>query len=638
MGSPGSGGKAGARPVSVERAGERPVSVQLGVKARERLAVSPGVAQRPAARASLEFKQFSVQRGASPSTSKADERRRLHWERCKKGLAIFPAVESLSYIKAAVPTGLKIENWKMEFADFDDQELLKWLEFGFPTLCDVEKRSVFAHNHGSFEQFREQSLQGIEEEIAAGRILEFADGPPSNPLRVNPLGSVPKNRREVHKRRRTSDLSYPSGFAVNEGLRADALPDLKFASVGDVVKRIQEMRAADPECKIFLCKLDVENAYRNLPVDMNDWWMLGYWVNGRYLVDTRLPFGLASAPSHFSRVTRAITWAAARAGFQVIGYLDDFLVLESSHERALAARQFLIDLFERLGLPVQMKKFAEEGEPSLEKIFLGILIDTEKSELRLDEERLEQIKSELELWRGRAAATVREISQLVGVLAFAAKVIAPGRLYLSRMIAALRNGEGGPIRYSQKRVLSAGFLADVEWWHGVMPGWNGVSMIPSLLPSELPEWKLETDASDWGYGGHCGPYFFFGPWPAGFVDWDIHFQELAAVVIAFLLFPDRFAGQHISIKCDNDAAVHVLNRGYSSAKGIDIGNHLLRQLHAAQTAVQFSYSAVHIPGVTNILADALSRNNVRLFWALVAPQEVTRVIVPASLWRRLKSS
>ena len=61
--------------------------------------------------------------------------------------------------------------------------------------------SVFAHNHGSFEQFREQSLQGIEGEVATGRILEFVDGPPCNPSRVNRLGSVPKNRGETIKRR-----------------------------------------------------------------------------------------------------------------------------------------------------------------------------------------------------------------------------------------------------------------------------------------------------------------------------------------------------------------------------------------------------------------------------------------------------
>ena len=85
--------------------------------------------------------------------------------------------------------------------------------------------------------------------------------------------------------------------------------------MGDVVKLIQEMRAADPECSIYMCKLDAENAYRNLQVDMNDWWLLGYWVDGRYLIDTRISFKLGSAPSHFAWITRAISWAAARAGF-----------------------------------------------------------------------------------------------------------------------------------------------------------------------------------------------------------------------------------------------------------------------------------------------------------------------------------
>ena len=320
------------------------------------------------------------------------------------------------------------------------------------------------------------------------------------------------------------------------------------------------------------------------------------------------------------------------------GYLDDFLVLECSEERALEARQFLVDLFGQLGLPVQMKKFAEEGAPSLEKIFLGILIDTVKEELRLDEIRLQQIKDELQLWKSKTSATVREISQLVGVLAFAAKVVSPGRLYLSRMISALRNGEGGPIKYSQRRQLSAGFLADVEWWHATMPAWNGVAIIPRLLPAETVEWRLETDASDWGYGGHCGPFYFFGPWPTEFGKWDIHFQELAAVVIAFLLFEKRFARQHIAIKSDNAAGVFVLNKGFSAAPGIDIGNHLMRQLHIAQISAQFSFTAAHIPGVINVAADALSRNDVAAFLRIVAPQEVTRMVVPASLWKKLSCS
>ena len=195
------------------------------------------ISKKAAVEARRDFKKNSVQRGVAPSICRDDERRRLDWEKSKKSVAIFPPVESLSYIPAVVHTGLNVENWKTIFRDYDDPELLKWVEFGFPAQCEVEKRSVFAHNHGSFEQFREQSLQGIEEEIAAGRILEFVDGPPCNPLRVNPLGSVPKNRRETMKRRRTSDLSFPLGYTVNEGLVEGSLPELKFASVGDVVFR-----------------------------------------------------------------------------------------------------------------------------------------------------------------------------------------------------------------------------------------------------------------------------------------------------------------------------------------------------------------------------------------------------------------
>ncbi len=105
-----------------------------------------------------------------------------------------------------------------------------------------------------------------------------------------------------------------------------------------------------------------------------------------------------------------------------------------------------------------------------------------------------------------------------------------------------------------------------------------------------------------------------------------------------MLFEKRFARQHISIKSDNDAAVFVLNKGFLAAPGIDIGDHLMRQLHIAQIAAQFSFTASHIPGVINVAADALSRNDLRAFLAIVAPQEVTRMVVPASLWMKLSCS
>ena len=71
-------------------------------------------------------------------------------------------------------------------------------------------------------------------------------------------------------------------------------------------------------------------------------------------------------------------------------------------------------------------------------------------------------------------------------------------------------GALGPINYSAKRTLAPGFLADVAWWTNVMPLWNGVAIIPPLLPDESPAFHFETDAStEWGYGAWCGPFFYF---------------------------------------------------------------------------------------------------------------------------------
>jgi hypothetical protein len=321
-----------------------------------------------------------------------------------------------------------------------------------------------------------------------------------------------------------------------------------------------------------------------------------------------------------------------------MGYLDDFLIIECSEDRALAARQFVMDLFVELGLPLQLKKFEEEGAPSLEKIFLGIVIDTARNELRLDSERLAQIKEELASWSGRVDASVREISQLVGVLAFAAKVIRPGRLYLSRLIAALRAGVPGPVRYSARRRLSADFQADLRWWTDVMPSWNGISIIPPLLPLESPDLIFKTDASGWGYGGFCGPTYFFGEWPEEFLNfpWWINSRELAAIVMACILFGERIRGKHLVVYSDNLVSVDNLAVGHSLKS--DVQNHLLRRLHAAQTADSFTLTVRHIRGVSNIEADHLSRNNELAFLAHVAPQVPLRVTVPPSLWESLSFS
>ena len=61
--------------------------------------------------------------------------------------------------------------------------------------------------------------------------------------------------------------------------------------------------------------------------------------------------------------------------------------------------------------------------------------------------------------------------------------------------------------------------------------------------------------------------------------------------------------QHILFRCDNEAEVHILNSRTSKVPAL---MHLLRDLVLPATRFSFSFSAKHVPGVHNEIADALS--------------------------------
>ena len=66
----------------------------------------------------------------------------------------------------------------------------------------------------------------------------------------------------------------------------------------------------------------------------------------------------------------------------------------------------------------------------------------------------------------------------------------------------------------------------------------------------------------------------------------------------------------VKFRCDNSAVVAIVNKDTSRDKEV---MHLVRCLAFISARYQFQAYAVHVPGVENTLADALSRNNLPLF-------------------------
>ena len=77
-----------------------------------------------------------------------------------------------------------------------------------------------------------------------------------------------------------------------------------------------------------MAKVDIELAYRLIPVHTQDRPLLGFVWEGMMFINPMLPFGLRLAPKIFNVVADAIQWYLEQEGVEHIDhYLDDFIVL-----------------------------------------------------------------------------------------------------------------------------------------------------------------------------------------------------------------------------------------------------------------------------------------------------------------------
>ena len=245
--------------------------------------------------------------------------------------------------------------------------------------------------------------------------------------------------------------------------------------------------------------------------------------------------------------------------------------------------------------------------------------------LRLPAEKLAELRMLVAEWLGKRSCMAKELESLVGKLQHATKVIRPGRTFLRRMFELLRGARRGQ-RFLR---LNAAFRSDLQWWHLFMAQWNGVTMMGKQHQA-LTGPQLYSDASGtFGCGAWWGEQWFQLPWPQGDNGYtSIAPKELLPIVIAGFLWGASWRGQLVTAHCDNMAVVEVVNSGYSKD---GVLAQLLRVLFFVKAYWEVEVKAVHIPGEQNVLADALSRNYMGLFFSQVPTSSRTPIEVPRQL-------
>ena len=128
-------------------------------------------------------------------------------------------------------------------------------------------------------QHPEPIAEYIEKELKRSRMLgPFpVGGRLQSAIQISRFGVIPKGHNEG-KWRLITDLSYPTGHSVNDGINP-ALCSLRYITVEIVAS---EAAALGPGA--LIAKVDIESAYRLVPVHQDDRSLLGLAKAGRQAV------------------------------------------------------------------------------------------------------------------------------------------------------------------------------------------------------------------------------------------------------------------------------------------------------------------------------------------------------------------
>lgn len=398
--------------------------------------------------------------------------------------------------------------------------------------------------------------------------------------------------------RRIHDLSFPHGQSVNDGIQEE-WGALEYATYDDAVEALLRKGTGAQ-----FVKRDLKDAFRHIPVALSDQWLLGFNCDGRYWMERYLPFGLRMSPFLFDLFAKALRWIliAVLLWDAVLHYLDDFFAILSPEDDAAAYAKQFDQLCGELGLQINHTKDVVGWIAE----FLGIEFDSILMEARLPPDKLARARNTVGSLLNKATISHQELESAVGFLAFAAKVVIPGRSFLRRLFDALRR-PAAVIR------ITSHMKADLLWWDTFLKHWNGVALIRHI--STRATWHIWTDASGkFGMGGYILDHpdqlpsiqledVFSIRTPTRHRSKDIQFKEMKAVNHAMILWLDRLPGSRLILYCDNDACVQGLQK--SSMRGPAMAP--LRDIMLLAAIHDVILVPTWIPTEANVLADDLSR-------------------------------
>ena len=486
---------------------------------------------------------------------------------------------------------------------------------GFRLSFKGSLTSTDGRNSSSVRLNFKEALKKVSAERALGRLAGPFKDKPFSPFKCSPLSLRPKST--PGKFRLLHDLSFPyDAHSVNAGI-GDEDAKVQYASVKDAIEILLGSEQA------FMAKADIKDAYRQVPLARDQYWLVGFKLQGLFYHDLRLPMGARSSCAIFERVASALEFIL-RDRYKVkhvIKMLDDFMFIGESETECGYALWAFKDLCSQLNIPLADEKTVN---PSREVVFLGILLNSRSQFAALPRDKAQRYAQLAQRLARQKTITLGDLREITGKLEHATCIIRGGRAFLRR----LHNAKRGVQRAARRITVSASMSADLELWAQFLLSFNTRTLFTMVLNPKVGPFTLGSDASKGGYGGYWGRRCITGRFPMSWQRLDIQVLELYPILVLVGINASDMKDSVIRVRCDNQALVHCLNNLTSKNSSV---MKLMRILVLYLLSNNISLVAEYISSKDNWLCDTLSREQVSRQWLRNNALEETFQTIPPSL-------
>ncbi|XP_065175625.1 uncharacterized protein LOC135805510 [Sycon ciliatum] len=245
-----------------------------------------------------------------------------------------------------------------------------------------------------------------------------------------------------------------------------------------------------------MVQFDLKSAYHHIAIHEDHKKYLGFMWQDQHYCFAALPFGLATAPHVFTKVTRPLITHWRKRGFRAFMYFDDGTAAASSTEEAdHMAKEMQQDL-RASGFIVNVKK--SRWVPSQVLEVLGCEVDMKIAVFRVPKEKAERVcNMAVGLLRSKRSVKARSLASFAGFVQSLRLAIGPSTsLWTRSMYSALAE-----IRSFEHHLhLSSAVTRELAFWNNFF----GKTVVEFPMFPVEPRIQVFTysDASNVAWGGY----------------------------------------------------------------------------------------------------------------------------------------